>query len=429
MRRSFILALPLCFAPSAVCAGEVSFSSASYISASLAASPEVRQARAAADAARNTYENSFITGFLPEASLAFDTQLYDNETGKVRLRRNDTDSSATVNWNLFSTGQDSVALKSARVALESAELGLKQAKQARSSAALDRFYSLLSSTDLLAVAEQDLADKLRQYELAKRLHEEGFKGLSDLLQSENNLKSSQLSLAQARASRFKALIDFNSYINREPDAEAALLYMRRKVEFAMPELALDLAFMQANLMDLQSARLSLESAQLSYKSTLLNNLPTFSVDAAWRKTGLLGLPEGSASPNPSYGVAASLSVPLGFFWADKYRNVSSAKLGEDRARDALEQEERDARLALLKARTNLDVQLKKFSLYELRSSIARRKLDIVETNYKSGQATSTDLTVAQNDYLEAQNTFASAIYDTELMLAAYRMSRGELIWE
>lgn len=429
MRRSFILALPLCFAPSAVCAGEVSFSSASYISASLAASPEVRQARAAADAARNTYENSFITGFLPEASLAFDTQLYDNETGKVRLRRNDTDSSATVNWNLFNTGQDSVALKSARVALESAELGLKQAKQARSSAALDRFYSLLSSTDLLAVAEQDLADKLRQYELAKRLHEEGFKGLSDLLQSENNLKSSQLSLAQARASRFKALIDFNSYINREPDAEAALLYMRRKVEFAMPELALDLAFMQANLMDLQSARLSLESAQLSYKSTLLNNLPTFSVDAAWRKTGLLGLPEGSASPNPSYGVAASLSVPLGFFWADKYRNVSSAKLGEDRARDALEQEERDARLALLKARTNLDVQLKKFSLYELRSSIARRKLDIVETNYKSGQATSTDLTVAQNDYLEAQNTFASAIYDTELMLAAYRMSRGELIWE
>lgn len=407
----------------------VAFSSSSYINASLSAAPEVRQAQSAVEAARNTYENSVITGFLPAASLSFGTQLYDNDTKKIRLRRDDTDSSATVNWNLFNTGQDSVALKSARVALESAKLSLNQVKQARASAALDRFYALLSNTDLLQVAEQDLADKLRQYELAKRLHEEGFKGLADLLQSENNLKSSQLSLAQAQASRFKSLIDFNSYINRDPDEEVAPRYQRKKMEFALPPLVSDQAFMQANLLDLQSARLSLEASQLDYKATLLNNLPTFSVDAAWQKTGLLGLPEGSSAPNPSYGVAASLSVPLGFFWLDKYRNVSSARLGESRAKDVLEQEQRDARLNLIKARTNLDVQLKKFSLYELRSSIARRKLDIVETNYKSGQATSTDLTVAQNDYLEAQNAFASAVYDTELLLSAYRMSRGELIWE
>jgi len=182
-------------------------------------------------------------------------------------------------------------------------------------------------------------------------------------------------------------------------------------------------------MDIRFARLSLSQSELAYKSAMLFNLPVFSVDASWNKTGLFGLPEGSSSPNPSYGVAASLSVPLGFFWMDKYRSVSSSKAAVRKAQDSLEQSVRDTKLSLIKARTDLNVQLKKFSLYELRSVIARRKLGIVETNYKSGQATSTDLTIAQNDYLEAQNAYTSAVYNTELLLAAYRISRGELIWE
>ncbi|HOX23476.1 MAG TPA: TolC family protein, partial [Elusimicrobiales bacterium] len=154
-----------------------------------------------------------------------------------------------------------------------------------------------------------------------------------------------------------------------------------------------------------------------------------SVDASWSKTGVLGLPEGASSPNPAYGISASLSVPIGFLWADKYRSVSSSKASVRKAQDGVDQSLRDVKLTLLRARTDLNVQLKKFSLYELRSVIARRKLAIVETNYKSGQATSTDLTIAQNDYLEAQNAYTSAVYNTELLLAAYRISRGELIWE
>jgi len=407
----------------------VSYSSSSYISAALAALPEVRSAEQNVKIARNSYQNAFITAFLPAASMEFGTSLYDNDTGAVRLRKDEIDSSASVNWNLFNSGRDSVALKTARVSLEQAELALKQLKQSKSSAALSRFYALLSDAKLLVVAQQDLADKERQYALSKRLHEEGFKGLADLLQSENNLKSSQLSLAQSEASRFKALLDFNAYINREPEAEAALDYAQKPIAVTLPDLSSDISYTLANHMDISAAKLALNQSELGYKATLLSNLPVFSVDASWNKTGLFGLPEGASSPNPAYGVAASLSVPLGFFWADKYRAVSSSRSAVVKARDALEQSLRDVKLSLIKARTDLNVQLKKFSLYELRSQIARRKLDIVETNYKSGQATSTDLTIAQNDFLEAQNAFTSAVYNTELLLAAYRVSRGEIIWE
>lgn len=407
----------------------VSYSSSSYINAALAALPEVRSAEENVRIARNSFQNAFITAYLPSASLNFNTPLYDNDTKTLRLHKDETDSSASVDWNLFNSGRDSVALKTARTALDQSELALKQLKQSKSSSALTRFYALLSDSKLLLVAQQDLADKERQYTLAKRLHEEGIKGLADLLQSENNLKSSQLGLAQSEASRFKALLDFNAYINREPEADAALDYEQKPISVALPDLASDISYTLANHMDIRFARLSLSQSELAYKSAMLFNLPVFSVDASWNKTGLFGLPEGSSSPNPSYGVAASLSVPLGFFWMDKYRSVSSSKAAVRKAQDSLEQSVRDTKLSLIKARTDLNVQLKKFSLYELRSVIARRKLGIVETNYKSGQATSTDLTIAQNDYLEAQNAYTSAVYNTELLLAAYRISRGELIWE
>lgn len=407
----------------------VSYSSSSYISAALAALPEVRSGEESVRIARNSYQNAFITAFLPSASLNFNTPLYDNETKALRLHRDETDSSASVDWNLFNSGRDSVALKTARTALVQAELALKQLKQSKASAALNRFYALLSDSKLLLVAQQDLADKERQHVLAKRLHEEGIKGLADLLQSENNLKSSQLSLAQAEAARFKALLDFNTYINREPEAEVMLDYQQKPIAVTLPDLASDISYALANHMDVYASKLSLLQSELSYKASLLYNLPVFSVDATWSKTGLFGLPEGAASPNPSYGVAASLSVPLGFFWADKYRAVASSKASVRKAHDALGQAVRDTKLSLIRARTDLNVQLKKFSLYELRSVIARRKLDIVETNYKSGHSTSTDLTIAQNDFLEAQNAYTSAVYNTELLLAAYRISRGELIWE
>ncbi|HOX22007.1 MAG TPA: TolC family protein, partial [Elusimicrobiales bacterium] len=230
---------------------DVAYSSSSYIRTALGALPEIRSAEETVRIARNNYENAFITAFLPTASLSFGTDIYDNASKAWRLRKDEVDSTASVNWNLFNTGRDSVALKSASVSLEQAELSLKQLKQSKSSTALNKFYALLSDSKLLVVAQQDLADKERQHALSKRLHEEGFKGMADLLQSENNLKSSQLSLAQAEASRFKSLIDFNTYINREPESEAELSYNQQQVQFVLPQLAEDISYMLVHHMDIR----------------------------------------------------------------------------------------------------------------------------------------------------------------------------------
>jgi len=427
------LAAVFCF-----CAGGAraqTFTNSSYMRDVFAASPELKSAEESVRIADNSYFSTLIETSLPSLSLTAGAPLYGfSDLGGwegARLNRNEVSSSARADWNLFNSGRDMLALKSARYSKDIAELQLKQLRQGLALSALSTYYNLLLKYKLLDVARGNLRDQESQNAIAKSLYENGLQKLTDMLQSDTDLRSSQLRLAQAEADYQNALVNFNSAIDRDPLADCHLDETLNISSAPLPSPERDTAKALAQRYEILQAEINFKSSQNSYKRTLLDNLPEFRVDAFWSKNGLVtfGLPGSGAVPDPDYGVTAALNIPIGFFWQSQKNKVSSAMSAQRQTANALESGRRSVRGEVVSSRVALNLQQRSLDLAEFKTKIAKQKLELIQEQYRQGATDSIHLTQAQSDYLDSQNQYTNALYQTVLNTAQYKKSLGEPLWE
>ena len=402
-----------------------------YITAALEASLSLRASQKTWERAQNAYRSALFDAGLPTLTLSLSNRLYDDEDPTWRLRRRETASSLSANWNLYDSSRSPLTkVKSARLDYEAARLAFETARQDEALKALRRFFALYSARRRVATAQADLKSRERQLADTKEQFDSGTRSRIEMTQSEGDKLQSEVSLAEARAAQRKALFAFNELLNAEPDAGQDVEVSTA----AAPALGPPAGDLERALRDnfaLAAARVAQEKARLNASVSLRGSLPVFKVDAAWSKTGLgvVGEPGRRGAGNPDYSAGASLIFPFGFMGAQNAFNIAGQRAAAEAAAQTLRDAERAFKTLFLNAREDIELQTKTLALLEFQVKAQQEATDNLLIEYSQGGAQFLQLDTAQSKLRESSNRLTDATNALELSRAGYRILLGEAFWE
>ncbi len=118
------------------------------------------------------------------------------------LNHADSSARAQGGWNLFNSGKDALAYKSASLDWQISQIEYEESIQNFVLEAVQTYYNLLLGEKLLKVYEDDLHVAQKQYEQDKILYDNSLKTRSDLLSSETNFPQ-QSAVALFRTKRLR----------------------------------------------------------------------------------------------------------------------------------------------------------------------------------------------------------------------------------
>lgn len=429
-----LTAYPLHFTPQTALTSAANatqqFTTETYVAALLAASPRLKQLTNTLKADKNAYQNAFTNAFLPTFSFgasADKTYTRDSRFSSWSdFNRADSSARAQGSWNLFNSGKDALAYKSASLDWQMAQIQFEDGVQNLVLEAVQTYYDLLLSKKLLKVYQDDLQVAQTQYEQDKILYENGLKTRSDLLSSETNWRSSQLSLFSAQNDYENALKNFNIALNRPVESKAELDDYISEEMPQMPPLDEDLTAALAHRYDARTRRLQLRQSDVTKTVNHLNTLPSAYVDL-FASTG-----RGFNSHELwqyNYGVSAGISFDIGFFYLNKYRDRQNIRLSNENAHLEYEQFLRSLRDSVVEARNALLLKMRSLEISQLRLQAAEQKFEATQLKYKNGLMSATDLTVARQEMISAQVSYATLLCELTMSRLRYRYALGERIYD
>lgn len=402
----------------------------SYVAAYLANSPALKTYTNALKSAKNSYQNAFINAFLPTFSFGADADKSYNRYNRLSswsdLNHADSSVNASGSWNLFNSGKDALAYKSASLDWQIEQINFDSSVQELVLSAVQTYYSLLLSEKLLKVYEDDLQVAQKQYEQDKILYENGLKTRSDLLSSETNFRSSQLSLFSAQTDYENALKNFNIELNLPVERRAELDGTISEDLPTLPPLNADLSAALSHRYDARTRRLRLRQSDVAQTLDNLNTLPSVFVNA-FASTGR-GLNTHELWEY-NYGVSAGISFDIGFFYLNKYRDRQNIRLANENAHLEYEQFLRSVRDAVVEARNALLLKMRSLEISKLRLQAAEQKFEATQLKYKNGLMSATDLTVARQEMISAQVNYATLLSELTITRLRYQYALGEQIYD
>ena len=409
---------------------QTNFTLKSFIQQYLQKSPKVAAQKNELLNARATYQNAFTEAFLPSFSAsATANKTYnrpDHPHSLDEFSHFNSGASASGTWNLLNSGKDRLAYQSASLSYEMAQISFDAFVQETVLGAVRMYYDLLLNQKLVEVYEDDLEINRKQYEQDKVLYDNGLKTRSDLLSSETNYRSSQLSLFSAQNDYANALTAFNIALNQPTETEITLDETLDKTVTTLPPLDTDLTNALAHRHDVRERRLRLKQQDIAFKQGKLNTLPSLFVD-------LFGSTGRGFNRHElwdyNYGVAAGITFDLGFLYVDKYRTRQNLARTHENAQLGFEQFLRSMRDDVVQTRNALSLKMQSMEISDLRLQAATQKFEATQTKYKNGLMSATDLTVAQQAMVSAQIENARLLTDLEITKLRYQYAIGQNIFE
>ena len=421
------LALLLAFASPAAAA---SWTMDSYLKEVYSVSHDLKQAEETVQLARSYYMSSLASFYLPSVLLSASNKPYSSDgSHRLLFSRDRTSAGVSASLNLFNNFKDKLGLDSSRLDRNSSEVALFTARQDLTLSALNSYYDVLRKKQLLKVANAGVASYEEQYKKAQQYYKEGLKSYSDVLKSELNFRTSQLTAMRVVEDLRNSVMAFNTLVYRQPEEEAELTEVTGVSDTSMPALEADLAFALDVRPDLRQVRIALDQKKISRKKAYIGWFPDFSVDAAYNRQGLFGLGNPAAGAiNPSYSVGMSLSLPIGpGTFSDMNSNLSAA-IGLARSERALIETELRAEREIISAWHSRALTLKSYEVAKMSADISAQNLAIVREKYSQGRASMIELNDAQSDDLNSRNNVANSFFDLLLNRVSYDRTVGRKIW-
>ncbi len=417
------LALLLCLSAPA---GAANWTLDSYTKELFSVSHDLKASEESLELAKSDYLYSLASFWLPSVSLSASNTPYSS-SGSPRLYFSDsrTSSSLSASLNLFNNFRDKLGLDSSRLSRDGSEVSLFSQRQSLTIEAINNYYGVLRKKQLVSVAKQSLASYEEQYLKAQQYYKEGLKSYSDVLKSELNFRSSQVSELSAEENYRNSVMSFNTSIYRDPEEPADLAEVTGTPDLSMPDLQEDLRYAMANRPDMKQARISLEQKRISRKLARIGWWPDFSVDASYSRQGVLGLGE---TGSPYYSVGASLSLPIGLgTFADRNSNLS-ASISLAQAERSLLEKELAVKTEIISAWHSRALALKSYEVSKMSADLSAQNLAIVKEKYSQGRASMIELADAQSDEQDSQTSLANAYFDLLLNRISYDKTVGRQVW-
>lgn len=430
MRFIFFCAFGALFLQPAVSAFADAWTLEKYKSEVFKASHDIKKADEDSEIYKKKYISDLAAFYLPTLTLSASDNPYSvYNNPKWRLNKGDVTAGAAASLNLFNNFKDKLSLDSSFLSREIYDSRLWQEKQRVALNAMNIYYSVLRKKRLLEVVRASLKSYQEQYDKVRIYYKDGMKSYSDLLKSELNVRSSQLSEATSLEDYRNSVMDFNLAVYRDPETEVEPEDFINYSTGSLSGLRKDSAYALRSRPELNIAHLELRRSELASKKAFIDQLPDFSVDAYYNRQGLGSLGKPSAGVvNPAYSMKLSLSIPLGPATLSDAQAAFEAKTSLERAKRSLYDTELLVKREAVSSWLALDTALKRYEVSNLKAGISKQNLEIVNAKYNEGRSGIVELADAQSDDLSSQSELANALYDLLLAKANYDKAEGRQLW-
>lgn len=418
-------------------ASPVTWSTSAYVRAALTVSPEVIQASERVVGARASQRSQWASTMLP--SLSFSATMnparlapggrftFDAWRGEA----NDFSLSPALSWNIFNHFKDDIANRSNSLAAASALENLEIARQQVALEALGSYYRLLRAERLVEVAEKNRDVQKENYDLTRHRYQNGMKSLFDLLKTETDWRSAELTVENRLAEYRLALFQFNVLIEREETAEVRFEKELSLENTRAPDLDSGLRDALRMRPEMKRNANELEAADLAYRRAKIDAGPTVSLDFSYSdpvagtygtRTGDFGLQDAT------YGLLLSVSLPSRFNFYSQAQNLIKAKADWRISRQTNKSLGRSVRTEVYRAYTELLRSLRSYEISLRKEDISEQNLELISEQYKGGSVDVIRLSQVQIDFVNSQIERLDAFRDANLGRAAYHRAIGESIW-
>ncbi len=146
------------------------------------------------------------------------------------------------------------------------------------------------------------------------------------------------------------------------------------------------------------------------KNALDNTFSLFSTNSTWYSTSYVGL---------------SLSVPI-FSGFSKDANLKKARLQSTLISDQIENLKQNIDMEVRVSRNNFLNAIKNMDNQKANTTLAESVYNQTKKKYESGLASTTDLTNAQTDLIQAQSNYVNAIYNAVVAKVDYLKAIGKI---
>ncbi len=431
------LLITLAFSTPTNAAEPVAWTPEAYVQAVLENSPDVIQAKERLTGAHATERSQWASSMLP--SLSFSASLkpaklapsnrftFDAWQGSA----NDFTLSPGASWNLFNHFKDSITNRTNALSANSAEENLETARQQAALDAMNAYYRLLRAGRIVGVAEKNRDVQKENYDLTQNRYKNGMKSLFDLLKTETDWRSAELTLENRIAQHRLSLFQFNILIEHDEAAEVKFPDDLTLGTTEVPKLDSGLRGALNRRPEMKRNRNELEAADLAYRRAKINAGPTLALDFSYNdsvsgsfrtKTADFGLHDAT------YGLVLSLSLPSKLNFYSQVKNIVKAKSDWRRSRESKRSLDRTVRTDVYRAHTELSRALRSYEIALRKEAISKQNLELIKEQYKDGSVDVIRLSQVQIDFVNSQIERLDAFRDSSIARAGYRRAIGESIW-
>jgi outer membrane protein len=317
--------------------------------------------------------------------------------------------------------------RAARFARDEIDAARRDAQRQLLYAVAQSYYGILLAKENIAIAEADVAFNRRLLTEAQRGRDAGVASLSDVLNFEVLMRAGESNLISAEATEKETRITLAALMGvpgAEPQdhVDVAPLPDEAEQDLALPEVEQVVAAAIEHRPDLEQARLSVERSQALVGVARSSFLPRVGAFASRDAS----LPEATEVDRDDFSTTVGLNASIDLFTGGRnYSRYREAKLARKQSERDLEQAELNALAEVRRAWVALEEAQQQLVLQRTTAELVQRNRDLVEKEYRAGQAPLVRLNEAQRDLIAAQSRLALA--RVGLFLAQYelRTATGE----
>lgn len=333
--------------------------------------------------------------------------------------------------NLFNGFADRANLEEQQQRFAAADDDLERQRQTLSILVARRYTNLLTATELLEVARQDLKNQQDLLQQVTAFQLAGTRTLTDLYQQQASTAQAEFALASARSQWQIARLELGQALNLPPETAVSVQPEDAAALLARFDAAGEQPFWQRAWMqrpDIKAARRNLEAARQQIHRAASGRLPRLDLSAS---TGSSYRHAGTGSfgdqINENRVASLGLSLTLPIFDRDQTRdNLARARIEEALQLASLEKLRQQVVLETGQALAELQRARQQLVAASRQLASARQALDAGSARYRVGASTWVELSTIRSALVQAQADEVRARFDLLFRLLNLGYACGDL---
>jgi outer membrane protein len=337
-----------------------------------------------------------------------------------------------VNQPLFTYNRLKLQLKELELNYENANISYAMQRLNLEKNVTQFFYNVFMSQKNLAIAQEELVNTQKSYEIIKNKVDAGLAAKEEFYQAELNLATSKSSLQNAEVAYENAKDQLKLYLGMDLFQDILVL---ADIAPNPVEVNMDRAIENGlqSRMELRQREIDIETSQFDMIQT--KSLNEFRGDLNLR-LGIMGDNEDITkifnSPTRSPSVNLSFSIPI-FDWGEKKARIAAQEATIKSQELNLSEEKKQIIIGIRQVYRNLQNQLNQIEIAKQSETNAELTYEINLERYQNGDLTGMDLNLYQAQLSERKLAFAQALINYKIELlnlkiqSLYDFEKGEPI--